>query len=603
MQARTLAQLSSSGSIKQGRLHRLVRNRSHCPDAPPSSRIHIESFGTGDLTDYHANTSAQPGEDFHLELCPTFSGQTLVAKNESISEEPLRLLKFWSVHDASSIIQLSQDHRTKAKGNHESKATILEVGNDEILPPIDGRNATHSNDDYGSWLLHLAFQQERIDLLEMAFENCIPVSTEWLQQRLVVACRDGSKPLIQFLLARGTKVQDPAILGALLKHHLSHLLTKVFDPANVVHTEWRRQQLLNACQNGLVREAVSMLDLGEDVEARAAASTYLMKGRTALHTAARYGHIEIARLLLERGAWINSVYTGLRHPLHEAASGGHALMANFLLQNGASVDAQDESRYRPLHTACMAGSCDVARVLLDAGAQIGSCGNDKFQPIHHAAQDTDNADLIRLLVSYGANVETKHSFRHTPLIMACRSKHSSAIQALLDAGANPNHRGEKSPLQIACQLSHLGIARSLLKAGANPNCDEGVGIGTEIMTPLAIATSYLDVGIMKELLSQGANVDGCNGNGFAAVHIIALGNHAQVLKEDLYMETALEVLKEYKADFQAEDSQGRQVSHYLAERARSAVEEGACIQQLAPQLRFYSAIGQSSALEEWRGGT
>ena len=438
MQARKPSQHQLSGNIKQSWLHRLNRNCSHCPDDPHSLTNQIESFGTGKPTDYHANTLAQPEEDFHFELYPTLSGQTLVAKNESISEKPLRLLKFWSVNDASSIIQLRQDHRLKAEGNQDSKVTVLEVSSEDIFPPFGFRNAAHRNGNHDSWLFHLAFQQERIDILEMVFQVLIPVSAEWLQQRLAVACRDGSEPLIQFLLAQDTNVQDPAILGSLLKHHLSDLLARAFDPVSVAHTDWRREQLLSACQSGFLREAISMLNIGEDVEARAAAPTYLMKGRTALHTAARYGHIEIARLLLERGAWINSVYTGLRHPLHEAASGGHALMASFLLQNGALVDAEDESGYRPLHAACMAGSCEVARVLLEAGAQVGSCGNDRFQPIHHAAQDTDNADLIRLLVSYGANVEAKHSFRYTPLIMACRSKHSSAVQALLDAGANPN---------------------------------------------------------------------------------------------------------------------------------------------------------------------
>ncbi len=78
-------------------------------------------------------------------------------------------------------------------------------------------------------------------------------------------------------------------------------------------------------------------------------------GRTALHLAAYGGHFEIARLLLDRGAAVNSMSACEETPLHCAASGGYVDCARLLLERGADVHAVVANLFTPLHDAAYEG--------------------------------------------------------------------------------------------------------------------------------------------------------------------------------------------------------------------------------------------------------
>ncbi|MFI0448312.1 ankyrin repeat domain-containing protein [Actinomadura sp. 6N118] len=51
-----------------------------------------------------------------------------------------------------------------------------------------------------------------------------------------------------------------------------------------------------------------------------------------------------------------------------------------------------------------------------------------------------NAEMVRLLLSYGADVNVRDSGGGTPLIWACNGEHLDCARALLQAGADPTLR-------------------------------------------------------------------------------------------------------------------------------------------------------------------
>jgi ankyrin repeat protein len=57
-----------------------------------------------------------------------------------------------------------------------------------------------------------------------------------------------------------------------------------------------------------------------------------------------------------------------RTPLHAAAWKDFLDVARLLIEKGAEVDARDEDGGTPLHTAAEEGSLDVARLLIEHGA-------------------------------------------------------------------------------------------------------------------------------------------------------------------------------------------------------------------------------------------
>ena len=89
-------------------------------------------------------------------------------------------------------------------------------------------------------------------------------------------------------------------------------------------------------------------------------------GRTALHHAARCGHLEIAHHLCS----IRNVAVGItdqdgKTPLHEACARGHMKIAEELLAVAESpVKSRDVCGHTPLHVAVLSGDPDTVRLLL-----------------------------------------------------------------------------------------------------------------------------------------------------------------------------------------------------------------------------------------------
>jgi ankyrin repeat protein len=126
-------------------------------------------------------------------------------------------------------------------------------------------------------------------------------------------------------------------------------------------------------------------------------------GYTALHLAAYFGQLEVARLLLGRGADPNAVtLNGARvTPLHSAVTAKHRDTASLLLALGASPNAVQRGGFTALHIASRDGDEAIVDMLLLRGADATRASDDGKTSIDLAVEN-GHAALAGLLRSHAS---------------------------------------------------------------------------------------------------------------------------------------------------------------------------------------------------------
>src|SRR3569833_3065415 len=102
-----------------------------------------------------------------------------------------------------------------------------------------------------------------------------------------------------------------------------------------------------------------------------------MYNRTPLSLAAEDGHDAVARLLLKKGAKIETTNEAGETPLSIAAAYRQEAITRLLLEGGAEVEGSDMGSETPLSLATSAGHEAVARLLIENGAKILSDSDRK----------------------------------------------------------------------------------------------------------------------------------------------------------------------------------------------------------------------------------
>ncbi|KAK1789983.1 hypothetical protein P4O66_002300 [Electrophorus voltai] len=111
---------------------------------------------------------------------------------------------------------------------------------------------------------------------------------------------------------------------------------------------------------------------------------------------------------------------------------GNAECVKLVLAKGASLEAYDLYNGTPLHVACANQQLECVRVLLNAGAKVNAARLHETA-LHHAAK-ASNAEMIELLVEFGANVYAKDKHEKRPGDYTQPTSSSALLLQLYESG-------------------------------------------------------------------------------------------------------------------------------------------------------------------------
>ena len=203
-----------------------------------------------------------------------------------------------------------------------------------------------------------------------------------------------------------------------------------------------------------------------------------MNGNCALGLALEMGEMEFAKMLVERGADVNTRASGLAL-LHTAVLRANKAVVPFLLQHGANVEQRTGDGLTPLQLAVEQGAGDVAVVLCEFHASANVYDAEGFPPLWHALcseQDKTVDALIRCGAVVNASDPTHPG--ENLLHLAVRIHSEYAVKKLGTSGADvnvPSHDRKETPLHLACQSNNLAIVSMLLQCGADVNAKDVEG--------------------------------------------------------------------------------------------------------------------------------
>ena len=101
---------------------------------------------------------------------------------------------------------------------------------------------------------------------------------------------------------------------------------------------------------------------------------YAKDGFTPLGLACYFGHYDVARYMVLKGADVNLPSSnGFKvYPLHSACAGNYTRTARMLIENGALINVKQQAGATPLHSAAQNGNLELLVLLLEHGAEVNA---------------------------------------------------------------------------------------------------------------------------------------------------------------------------------------------------------------------------------------
>ncbi len=378
-------------------------------------------------------------------------------------------------------------------------------------------------------------QLEKKDIFELAMDGC-----PWQ---------------LKYRIARGADINT---IGGEEKSLLMQAMTKPDNTANILALIDAGADV-NQNINGVTplgfaalaqkdpRVFAALLAHGADV------NTPLKDKSTALMMAAGIQQDPaIINMLLKHGADVNAVNeSGQTALMFAAEMNPNPDVIKVLAQSGAATNFSTKTQGNIIQHALLQGNPAILQALIDHGAQI--------QPhdLMIAIQENSNPALLKILLKQIGTPNFTDNYGNTPLTLAAGNPQSGAevIRLLLDAGANVNQsdRSGMTPLmKAAARQNEVSLLRIIAAAGDRFNLENEP---KELQDALAAEREKIaeeNTAIIDLLIKSGADVNLQDHDGMTALmYATATGKSPEIM--DLLANAGADLYKKNKAGLDAYD--------------------------------------------------
>lgn len=255
-------------------------------------------------------------------------------------------------------------------------------------------------------------------------------------------------------------------------------------------------------------------------------------------------------------------------------NGQKGVVASFLKRNDKNLDYVDNNGFSALHYACAKGTRDIIKMLITHGADVNLTSNRGITPLHLAVK-TGNKEIIKMLVNEGADINATDNSGESVIIYGIKAGKTDAVRFMKELGADitiADNEG-RTAVNYANIMGMAGMIENLLadvenhadSFGNTPlhqSCYNGHSESVKAMlknpdievdaindagdTPLSIAVGEGNLYIVELLLEAGANVNRQNNNGESLLHLAARQRKPHLVN----------TLIKYGADFNARNRNG-----------------------------------------------
>jgi ankyrin repeat protein len=164
------------------------------------------------------------------------------------------------------------------------------------------------------------------------------------------------------------------------------------------------------------------------------------------------------------------IFTGCARQVHQAVRDGNVERVSQLLDSGSDVNAIESSgaaevfyggkrlEYTPLHWAAFLGDLQMVKLLISKGADLNPVDHSYGTPLHLAAEQA-RVEVVKFLLNKGARVNVSNpSWGHTPLHRAAWGPVVSRFgQEAKDLGADPNPDYKKIIALLVAEGAEINV--------------------------------------------------------------------------------------------------------------------------------------------------